>query len=973
MRSTTYPSQSTKVTGIALNSVNYDSASDQIIHWAKHKQHRYVCICNVHSVTSSSWTPQLQRALNNADMNTADGIPLVWMQRALGVNGASRVYGPTLMLHTLEKASAEKLRVAFYGGHEERMPKLLAKVRKDYPGVEIVESVIPPFRPLSKEEDDCYTEQLAKAQADIIFVGIGCPKQEIWMQAHSHRIQGVMLGVGAAFDFHAGAVEQAPAHIQSMGLEWAFRLYREPKRLFRRYLSTNPIFVLRAAKQLLQAKLARRNFQQLNYQQEDQMASSIMAAKHVAICIATYQRPLLLSDLLSSINQCKRPKGMQIEIRIIDNDCNGSAQAAVDAFREQAHGYQSISYTIEPRQNIAHARNAAIKQGEADAYIFVDDDETVSTNWLMQLATTAHNHQADAVFGPVQAKLGNYTGAWQERGRFYAKDVPTAGTPLDWRETRTSNTWVHGTWFNQRDFRFDAKLGRSGGSDSDLFARMAEAGAVYVSSKEASVEEFVPADRATFRWLCKRAYRNGLIYERNLRATSEPNRPLARAVKRLCAATLLSLRGIPALAQLKPEHFIRGLLKLPLMLGGLYATIAPASTTRHVAYRNTSNPGAKRVAFLTNIVSPYRKPVFKALESMDDIDLRVFVDTANEFDRDWDVHMDDLPIEQTHCFSWQQTELTQAPTPFTQKLTKHLPYGLPYQLKRFSPEVVISLELGLRTAFAAVYCKLTRTELVIWSYQSRISAGQSKLRRLWRTALLKQASSVVGMGTQAREVLLSWGVPAEKIIDAPNAADQANYLITLNQDKTTRHIEALREVYAPNQKLALVVGRLIPLKGIEQIIKNWNALPPKVRAEWKLVFIGSGPLDHLIKQQNVREVELAGCVPPQSMPYWYAAADLHIFPTCGDVWGLVVNEASICGTPTLCSKYAGCYDDLIQDGKTGFQLDLASDEDSVRKLQAVLQSSKLHEVGQAAQQAIRSYTPENMAHSFKQAIASGGH
>ena len=977
MRSTTPSSKpahhTTEVTGIALNDVNYDSASSQIIDWAKTRQHRYVCICNVHSVTSSSWTPTLRRALRNADMNTADGMPLVWMQRALGVPDASRVYGPTLMLHTLEKASRKKLRVAFYGGHQDRMPRLLEKVRNDYPGVDIVETIIPPFRPLSKAEDDHFTERLVQAQADIIFVGIGCPKQEVWMHAHSHRIPGVMLGVGAAFDFHAGAVEQAPAAIQRLGLEWAFRLYREPKRLLHRYLSTNPVFILRAARQLLQAKLRGRRFQSSSYRQQDQNDTQPEDIRHVAICIATYQRPFLLNELLASINDCQRPDGVRLELRIIDNDVNESAHSGLEDFRRSARGFSQISYTVEPRQNIAHARNAAIEQGPADAYIFVDDDETVSAEWLMHLIPACSNHRADAVFGPVHAKPGKLADKWQARGRFFEKQVAPTGTSIDWPETRTSNTLVRGHWFNQCGFRFDAKLGRSGGSDSDLFARMGEAGAALISCREAAVEEFVPIDRATFKWLWNRAYRNGLIYERNHRQTSAANHPLARAAKRLVAAGLLTLRGVPALLQAKPEHCIRGLLKLPLMLGGLYATLVPASTTRHVAYHSQSQSGAKRVAFLTNIVSPYRKPVFKALAESEDIDLRIFVDAHSEFDRDWEVHMDDLPIEHTHCYSWQQTELTKGPTPFKQRLTKHMPYGLPYQLKRFNPEVVISLELGLRTAFAAAYCKLTRTELVIWSYQSRISSAQSSLRKLWRKALLKQASSVVGMGTQAREVLLQWGVPAEKIIDAPNAADQTNYLQTLAQDQAERRIEALREVYAPTQKLALIVGRLIPLKGIEQILATWNALPTALKTEWKLVFVGTGPLETLIREQNSSNIELAGRVPTESMPYWYSAADLHIFPTCGDVWGLAVNEASICGTPTLCSKHAGCYDDLIQDGKTGFQIDLADHDQSLSQLAAVLRNNHLPDIGRAAHYAIRSFTPENMAQSFRHAIASGDH
>ncbi len=961
----------TEVIGIPLSNVDYESATTRIIDWAYRYEHRTVCVCNVHSTTSSRWNPTLRRALLKADMNTADGMPLVWMMRQLGAPNSSRVYGPNLMLHVLEQANHERMRVAFYGGHPDRMPALLEMVRKRFPYVKIVASVIPPFRPLTVKEDDAITAELNDARPQITLVGIGCPKQEIWMHAHSPHIPGVMIGVGAAFDFHAGAVRQAPQRIQRMGLEWAYRLYCEPKRLFRRYLSTNPFFMLAAFKQLAEAKLKGISFQKPHPGQNHKRPHNSCLGKSIAICIATYQRPELLDALLRSLKACSVPRDYSVELRIIDNDAQGSARERVEAFRADAAQYDRISYTIEPRQNIAHARNRAIELGEVGAYIFVDDDETVHPNWLVDLVRCAERTQADAVFGPVSAKLDSKHNGWQARGGFFEKEVASSGSVINWRATRTSNTLVRGEWFHTRDFRFDSALGRSGGSDSHLFARMATCDAHYVSCREAIVEEFVPANRATFNWLWKRAYRDGLIYERNLKASHNKNHPLIRCAKRLIATTALTARGLPSLLAGRPEACIRGLLKLPLLAGGLHAYLIPSSTTRHVAYPKSNDNSKQRVAFLTNIVSPYRRPVFNSLAHTRGIELRIFVDAKTEFDRNWSVSIDDLPIEQTHSFSWKQTEVSEGSTRFSQKLTKHLPYGLPYQLFRFKPKVVISLELGFRTAFAAAYCKLTRTKLVIWSYQSRVSGQQTWLRKLWRSVLLKQAATVVGMGTQAHEVLRHWGVPEHQIIDAPNAADHASYLRALNSDKASRQIEALREVYAPEQKLALVVGRLIPLKGIEHILDHWNALPLHVKAEWKLVFIGTGPLETLIAKQDSRYIEHVGSVPPQSMPYWYAAADLNIFPSCGDVWGLVVNEASICGTPTLCSKYAGCSDDLIRDGETGFSIDFSVDGLATQELQAVLQRRDLKKVGRAAQKVIRSYSPRVMANSFKQAISIG--
>jgi N-acetylglucosaminyldiphosphoundecaprenol N-acetyl-beta-D-mannosaminyltransferase len=254
------PFKTTRILDIPISNLGYDGVVDQIINWGLAGEHRYVGVCNVHSTTSSAWTPGLREALTEADMNTADGMPLVWMQRFLGHAGASRVYGPTLMLETLKKAVRKNLRIAFYGGHPDRLPVLLEKLQKAFPGLNVVEAISPPFRELTEEEDADYTRRLNEAKPHIIWVGIGCPKQERWMHAHRAKIRGVMVGVGAAFDFHAGVVPQAPAILQKAGLEWAYRLYCEPRRLIKRYLTTNPVFVARALGQLTRKVLLRKSY-----------------------------------------------------------------------------------------------------------------------------------------------------------------------------------------------------------------------------------------------------------------------------------------------------------------------------------------------------------------------------------------------------------------------------------------------------------------------------------------------------------------------------------------------------------------------------------------------------------------------------------------------------------------------------------------------------------------------------------------
>ena len=954
----------TRVNGIQLSRLDYYETSDRVLKWALSGKQHYVCICNVHSVTSSMWDSDLKQSLQQSSLNTTDGMPLVWLLRTLGQSTASRVYGPTLMLKLLERAVPQNARIAFYGGHPDRMPKLIENLNKWFPDIQIVATVIPPFRPLTEDEDREATRTLVDARPHITFVGIGCPKQENWMRAHKDQIPGVMLGVGAAFDFHAGAVKQAPSWLQRAGLEWAFRLAMEPKRLFKRYTTTNPVFIGIALTQIVVAKVSGRSYQTQRLQEKEQTTASTQQTW--AICVATYNRPQMLANLLESINVADRPENLRIDLRIVDNDKEGSARGAVDAFRKIAKDLGKISYTIEPRQNIAHARNAALELGPADAYVFVDDDEFVCKEWLTSFHDSDSKYDADAQFGPVIGILNKDSKPWMTRGRFYDKPATATGTAIDWRGTRTSNTLVKAKWFTEHNFRFDPKLGRSGGSDSDLFARMEAKAASFCSCAEAIVSEFVPENRAQFKWLWMRTYRGGLTYEHTLRRTKTGAHPLLRAAKRLASAPALCAKGTPALIKGQPEQCIRGLLKIPLMLGGLKGSILPSSSTQYVEYNNTTTT---RIALLTNIVSPYRKPLFAALGNTPNWELRLYIDAHSEFDRDWSVELDQLPIEHTRSLSWTRTTRTPGPTPFEQKLTLHLPFGLPLQLFKFRPQAIISVELGCRTALAALYARCTGAKLIIWSYQSRVSSHQSWLRKQWRSLLFKQATTVVGMGTQAREVLTTWGVPDGKIINAPNAADHQTIIDRINATQAEANILALKKRYAPAQKMAIVVGRLVPLKGTEQILNAWNRLPADIRAEWKLIFIGSGPLQPLVEDQDPSEIEWAGSASPEAMADWYACADLHIFPSCGDTWGLVVNEASICGTPSLCSVHAACCDDLIDEGKTGFKIDLATPDAADTQLRTALKHPELPLIGRAAQTAISDYTIENMANGLRNAVS----
>lgn len=242
---------SRSILGMRVDVTTYADATARVMDWARSGQGRYVCASNVHMVMETSDSAEFRDVVNGADLVTSDGVPLVWALKALGVSQAERVYGPTLMLHVCEAAAREGVPIALYGGTPESLEEFVVFLHSHYPGIEIACLIAPPFRPPTPEEDALYTQQIADSGARIVFVGIGCPKQERWMAAHTGRLDAVLLGMGAAFDFHSGRVRQAPAAMQKLGLEWLFRLIMEPRRLWKRYAKHNPRFVGKFMLQLL--------------------------------------------------------------------------------------------------------------------------------------------------------------------------------------------------------------------------------------------------------------------------------------------------------------------------------------------------------------------------------------------------------------------------------------------------------------------------------------------------------------------------------------------------------------------------------------------------------------------------------------------------------------------------------------------------------------------------------------------------
>ncbi len=231
------------VIGIPIDILSWNQVIKRIIGWAIKRESRYVAVCNVHVTVSAVYNKKFGNVIKQADMSIPDGVPIAWKLRRLGFQNQPRISGPDLVLKLIDICARESIRVYFYGSTEKTLSKLHRRIKHSFPNLTIAGMMAPPFRSLSKYEDQAAVQQINKSLAGIIFVGLGCPKQEQWMADHRGHIDGVMIGVGAAFDILAGTQRRAPEWIQKVGLEWFHRLLNEPQRLWRRYLLTNSRFL----------------------------------------------------------------------------------------------------------------------------------------------------------------------------------------------------------------------------------------------------------------------------------------------------------------------------------------------------------------------------------------------------------------------------------------------------------------------------------------------------------------------------------------------------------------------------------------------------------------------------------------------------------------------------------------------------------------------------------------------------------
>lgn len=236
------------VLGVGISVVDTGAALETIGGWIERREPNYVCVTGVHGVMECQRDAELLGIHNRSGLTVPDGMPMVWAGRRAGADGIGQVRGSDLMLAVLATAAVRGWSSFLYGGAPGVPERLAARLNERFPGIRIADVHSPPFRPPTRDEDAAIVDRIDRSRADLVWVGLSTPKQERWMAEHRSRLSApVLLGVGAAFDMHAGLVPQAPLWMQRRGLEWSYRVAREPRRLARRYLRNNPAYLARTA------------------------------------------------------------------------------------------------------------------------------------------------------------------------------------------------------------------------------------------------------------------------------------------------------------------------------------------------------------------------------------------------------------------------------------------------------------------------------------------------------------------------------------------------------------------------------------------------------------------------------------------------------------------------------------------------------------------------------------------------------
>ena len=248
-----------KVLKLDINLADKDSVTDTVLRFIDNASSNYICAANVHMCMEAFDDANYARIVNSASMTVPDGRPIVWAQKLLGHKAARQVRGSDLMLEICKEAERLQIPIGLYGGSDKAIIGFQNFLRKQYPRLRIACAISPPFRKLSKAEDERYVNEINESGAKILFVGLGCPKQEYWMAEHNEKINCVMIGIGAVFVFFGITKKQAPRIMQRTGTEWIFRLATEPGRLWKRYLKHNPRFVYHFFMQFISVNAFKKN------------------------------------------------------------------------------------------------------------------------------------------------------------------------------------------------------------------------------------------------------------------------------------------------------------------------------------------------------------------------------------------------------------------------------------------------------------------------------------------------------------------------------------------------------------------------------------------------------------------------------------------------------------------------------------------------------------------------------------------
>jgi glycosyltransferase involved in cell wall biosynthesis len=369
-----------------------------------------------------------------------------------------------------------------------------------------------------------------------------------------------------------------------------------------------------------------------------------------------------------------------------------------------------------------------------------------------------------------------------------------------------------------------------------------------------------------------------------------------------------------------------------------------------------------RVALVTNIVAPYRVPVFRRLADTPGWQLRIFTSAETEFNRSWIVDTGDLDVV-----------LVPGLSRVVRGRTVHLPLALPHSLHRFRPDVVVSGELGARSWLAWLACSALRIPLVLWNEPAPadLEAIGGTVLRL-RRALLARAAAVIGTGRQARETLVAWGAAPDAIHDAPNSHDEDGLRKALAAVDGEATRLGLRDGLGCRDRVALYVGRLVASKGVALLLDAWDELDPELRDEWTLCFVGDGPLEGLVRlaarTHRPGEIVHVPALPQAEVAPFYSAAELLVLPSLREPWGLVVNEAMASGLPVCASRLVGSADALVREGETGWLFDPRVSQEFSAALARALACPDRAALGARARERVARFGPEAMADGIRRAV-----